>query len=88
MTVVANLGQHIRKAREQAQVSQAELARRIGISANALCSIETGETDPRVSRVVAIARELNLPIRYAGIGEQKDDLIPFDPKHYVDSLFD
>jgi len=36
---------------------------------------------------VAIARELNLPIRYAGIGEQKDDLIPFDPKHYVDSLF-
>jgi fused signal recognition particle receptor len=36
---------------------------------------------------VAIARELNLPIRYAGIGEQRDDLIPFDPKHYVDSLF-
>lgn len=36
---------------------------------------------------VAIARELNLPIRYAGIGEQRDDLIPFDPTHYVDSLF-
>jgi transcriptional regulator with XRE-family HTH domain len=58
MTMVANLGQRIRQAREQAQMSQVELARRIGISANALCSIETGETDPRVSRVVAIAREL------------------------------
>jgi transcriptional regulator with XRE-family HTH domain len=55
---VANLGQRIRQAREQAQISQVELARRIGISANALCSIETGDTDPRISRVVAIAREL------------------------------
>jgi transcriptional regulator with XRE-family HTH domain len=62
MTTVANLGQRIRQAREQAQVSQAELARRIGISANALCSIEAGETDPRVSRVVAIARELHMSL--------------------------
>jgi transcriptional regulator with XRE-family HTH domain len=62
MTMVANLGQRIRQAREQAQMSQVELARRIGISANALCSIEAGETDPRVSRVVAIARELHISL--------------------------
>jgi transcriptional regulator with XRE-family HTH domain len=62
MTTVANLGRRIRQAREQAQVSQAELARRIGISANALCAIEAGETDPRVSRVVAIARELHMSL--------------------------
>lgn len=37
---------------------------------------------------VAIAKELNLPIRYAGIGEKVDDLVVFDPKQYVDSLFD
>ena len=36
---------------------------------------------------VAIARELNLPIRYTGIGEQRDDLVPFNPQTYVDSLF-
>src|ERR1700688_2707700 len=29
--------------------------------------------------VVAISRELNLPIRYVGVGEQLDDLLPFDP---------
>src|SRR5260370_23392542 len=29
--------------------------------------------------VIAIARELNLPIRYVGIGEKIDDLVPFDP---------
>ena len=37
--------------------------------------------------VVAIARELNLPIRYVGTGEQIDDLVPFDAQTYVDSLF-
>ena len=36
---------------------------------------------------VAIARELNLPIRYAGIGEKVDDLVVFDPEQYVNSLF-
>jgi fused signal recognition particle receptor len=37
--------------------------------------------------VVAIARELNLPIRYIGIGEKVDDLLPFDPEQFVASLF-
>jgi fused signal recognition particle receptor len=36
---------------------------------------------------VAIARELNLPIRYVGIGEQVDDLVVFEPEKYVDGLF-
>jgi len=37
--------------------------------------------------VVAIARELGLPVRYVGVGEKAGDLLPFDPKEYVDSLF-
>jgi fused signal recognition particle receptor len=37
--------------------------------------------------VVAIASELNLPIRFVGTGEQMDDLVPFDPETYVQSLF-
>ena len=37
---------------------------------------------------VAIARDLNLPIRYVGLGEQVDDLMPFDPETFVRSLFD
>lgn len=36
---------------------------------------------------VAIANELNLPIRYAGIGEKVDDLVVFDPELYVNGLF-
>jgi fused signal recognition particle receptor len=38
--------------------------------------------------VVAISRELGLPIRYVGVGEQLDDLLPFEPTNFVASLFD
>ncbi|MGQ9897725.1 MAG: signal recognition particle-docking protein FtsY [Acidobacteriota bacterium] len=38
--------------------------------------------------VVAIARELGLPIRYVGTGEQLDDLTVFSPESFVDSLFE
>ncbi len=38
--------------------------------------------------VVAIARELNLPIRYIGVGEKIEDLLPFEPEKFVASLFD
>jgi len=38
--------------------------------------------------VVAIARELGLPIRFVGTGEQINDLVPFDAETYVNSLFD
>jgi fused signal recognition particle receptor len=37
---------------------------------------------------VAIAKELNLPIRYAGIGEKVDDLVEFKPEQYVNGLFE
>ena len=36
---------------------------------------------------VAIAYELKLPIRYVGVGEGIDDLIPFSAREYVDALF-
>ena len=38
--------------------------------------------------VVAIARELNLPIRYIGVGEKVDDLLPFDAEKFIESLFE
>jgi fused signal recognition particle receptor len=38
--------------------------------------------------VVAIARELNLPIRYIGVGEKAEDLLPFDAEKFIQSLFE
>jgi len=37
--------------------------------------------------IVAIARELGLPIRFIGVGEKVEDLLPFDPEAFIDSLF-
>ncbi len=37
--------------------------------------------------VVAITRELGVPVRYVGVGEKAGDLLPFDPTEFVDSLF-
>jgi fused signal recognition particle receptor len=36
---------------------------------------------------VSIAHDLKLPIRYVGVGEGIDDLIPFSPQDYVEALF-
>jgi fused signal recognition particle receptor len=37
--------------------------------------------------VVAISRELGLPVRYVGVGEQAGDLLPFSAANFADSLF-
>jgi fused signal recognition particle receptor len=37
--------------------------------------------------VVAISRELGVPVRYVGVGEKIGDLLPFDPREFVDSMF-
>jgi fused signal recognition particle receptor len=38
--------------------------------------------------VVAISRELNLPIRFVGVGEKAEDLLPFEPEGFISSLFE
>ena len=38
--------------------------------------------------VIAVRHELNLPVRYVGVGEAIDDLRPFDPAEFVEALFE
>jgi len=37
--------------------------------------------------VLAIRKQMNLPVKYVGVGEQIDDLEVFDPDAFVDALF-
>lgn len=37
--------------------------------------------------VIAIQKELGLPVKFIGLGEQADDLQPFDPKQFARALF-
>ena len=57
------LGEHIRQERERRGMSQAELARRIGVSKNTMNMIEESKiADPRFSRILAIARQLGMSL--------------------------
>ena len=57
------LGEHIREARTRYGMSQAELARRIGISKTAMNDIEQGKTtNPGVSHIIAIADTLRMSV--------------------------
>ncbi len=38
--------------------------------------------------VIGIKQELQIPIKYIGVGEQMDDLRPFDPQQFVEALFE
>ncbi len=36
--------------------------------------------------VIAVADSLQIPVKFVGVGEQADDLMPFDPKDFVEAL--
>jgi len=38
--------------------------------------------------ILSIMRQFDIPVKFIGVGEAADDLIPFDPKAYVDTLFE
>ena len=38
--------------------------------------------------VVAVQRELGVPVKLVGLGEGPDDLAPFDPAEFVDALLE
>ncbi|HUP59758.1 MAG TPA: signal recognition particle-docking protein FtsY [Thermoanaerobaculia bacterium] len=38
--------------------------------------------------ILSIMRQFDIPVKFVGVGEGADDLIPFDPQTYVDTLFE
>jgi transcriptional regulator with XRE-family HTH domain len=58
------MGDRIRGARARKRLNQAELARMIGISPNAMNAIEADDVDPRASRIVRIAQILGVSTDY------------------------
>ena len=58
------LGNIIKKAREQAGLTQEELAGLIGISRTAIARYELGEIEPKIRNLIAIAETLNVSIDY------------------------
>jgi fused signal recognition particle receptor len=44
------------------------------------------DSSARGGMALSIQKDLSLPILFAGLGEQPDDLQPFDPDMYIDGL--
>ena len=38
--------------------------------------------------ILGICDELKVPVRFVGVGEKVDDLRPFDPRAFVDALYE
>ena len=57
---------------------------------NRRCPASSGTKRDGTSKggmVVAIQKELGLPVKFIGLGEQPDDLQPFDAKQFAQALF-
>jgi transcriptional regulator with XRE-family HTH domain len=66
------IGERVKSAREQCGIHQAELARRLGCSVNALSMLENNAiTDPRASRIIGIAEALGVSADYL-LGMQEE----------------
>ena len=57
-----DIGTRLREERDRVQISQRELARRIGLSASMISQIESGMSKPSVSTLYAIVTELGVSV--------------------------
>ena len=62
--IYKNIGQRIQKAREEAGLSQEELATKLGLTQAALSYYELGKRRLYLANIEQIARELNKPLNY------------------------
>src|SRR2546430_10086102 len=71
-----DLGQRLRKAREQKKIGLRELARRLGVSASLISQIETGKTEPSINTLFAIVSELELSVNEIVFASEQDAGLP------------
>ncbi len=74
--LMLSLGNRIKAAREKTGITQEELAENVGISRAAVARYESGEIEPKIKNLVAIATRLNVTTDYLlGLEiQQKDPL--------------
>ncbi len=72
-----DVGQRLRVLREERNISMRALARRSGLSANALSMIERGKTSPSVSTLSKLATALEVPVMAFFRSEPRRDDIVF-----------
>ena len=65
------LGDRMRMHRARLHLSQKDLGKQVGLSANSISALESGQVDPRVEVIQRIAKALGVKFMYL-IGEDED----------------
>jgi transcriptional regulator with XRE-family HTH domain len=73
-----DIGRSIAEARDRRGLTQKDLAERIGYSIEAIASVERGQSFPRFRILVALSRELRVPLR--DLVDQVDQIDPSDDR--------
>lgn len=71
-----DIGNAVKMLRQRKNISQKELSSMCGISANALCSIESGNTFPSKSTITKICDALDIPASYLLLFSISENDIP------------
>ena len=67
------LGDKLRDSRNERNLSQAQLAKRVGVTSSTVALYETGDRLPSLPRLIALSRSLGVTTDYLlGVSRQKD----------------
>lgn len=83
MVSIENLGNNIKRRRQNLGMHQYELAERLGISPNHLSSLETGKTRPSFDLLCKLCAELNVSPDYLMLGSIHSNNVP---QNIIDKL--
>jgi transcriptional regulator with XRE-family HTH domain len=75
-----NIGQGIKELRKRCGIYQKDFAKMIGISVNALCSLETNKAEPSTTTLKKIAKTLDIPLSLLLLAFISEEDFPEDKK--------
>ena len=81
-----NAGDAIKNLRKNKGLSQKELAKKCGLSANALCSIEKNESFPSRESIDKICKALGIPTSYLLFFAVTDEDVPVEKRTAFNAL--
>lgn len=79
-------GKRVKAKREECNISQAELARAVGLSRSAICKIEGGTNSTSLDSFKKISKVLNADVMYLLFGEPEDTPISVEKTKLIDQI--
>ena len=69
-----NFSENLKKARQDARMTQAEVAKIVGVAKNTYCNWEQGTREPNILKIKALAKLFGVSVDYL-VGFEKQDAL-------------